>query len=200
MEPLTKDCFSEAITNPRVLDIKLIVVRGGKLDINLQVYAPSGATVYEKLIFSNTDDRTGKLLPAVIPKGTRFRTSEEGEYQICLDNTMSRFTAKVVELELVPEHPQKEGRAAILAGGAPGMTERALARLEDMHATADMIVDDANFYRQREEANRDTAESNNARVVWWTVVEMVIVATVSVGQVFLIRSWFGQPTVKKFEV
>ena len=47
------------------------------------------------------------------------------------------------------------------------------------------------FHRQREFANRDTLESNCERVAWFTVVECIICVGFSLGQLFLVRSWFS---------
>lgn len=107
VEPLRKECLSEEFAalqsgmaqRPRV-QTSLLVTRGGLLDVNYQVYSPSGKVLYERLVFSNKDPSTGKSLPSVIEQGYDFQAMEEGEYKFCFDNTMSRYTAKVVEFEI----------------------------------------------------------------------------------------------------
>ena len=44
----------------------------------------------------------------------------------------------------------------------------------------------------REEANRNTGESNNSRVMYLTLLETLVLLVVSSGQAYMIRSWFAQ--------
>ena len=64
-----------------------------------------------------------------------------------------------------------------------------LQNLEDL---LQKIETEANYMHYREEANRNTGESNNSRVMYLTLVETLILLIVSSGQAYMIRSWFAQ--------
>jgi len=54
-----------------------------------------------------------------------------------------------------------------------------LRKLEDR---IDGIHREMMYQREREEAHRDTNESTNSRVVWYSLATIVVVVTVSVAQ------------------
>lgn len=63
-----------------------------------------------------------------------------------------------------------------------------------LHFKMSQIDSMQNYHYHRERQHRNTAESTNARVQWWTVAEtVVILATVTI-QVVLVRSWFSKET------
>jgi hypothetical protein len=56
--------------------------------------------LYNQLLFSNVDDKTGKLLNTIVKKGHKFKAPSSGTYSFCVDNKMAKWTAKVVTFEL----------------------------------------------------------------------------------------------------
>eukprot|EP00943_MAST-04B_sp_MAST-4B-sp1_P003377 g3377.t1 len=64
-----------------------------------------------------------------------------------------------------------------------------LQNLEDLLSK---IETEANYMHYREEANRNTGESNNSRVMYLTLLETLVLLLVSSGQAYMIRSWFAQ--------
>jgi hypothetical protein len=54
------------------------------------------------------------------------------------------------------------------------------------------LVDHQSYMRQREEAHRDIAELTNARVLWWTTGEALVLAGASLWQIYTIRQFFEQ--------
>jgi hypothetical protein len=52
------------------------------------------------------------------------------------------------------------------------------------------LLDQQNFAITREAIHRDTAESTNARVLWWSVGQMSILITLAMVQAYLIRNFF----------
>lgn len=49
---------------------------------------------------------------------------------------------------------------------------------------------DTVYFKQREEAHRNTNESTNSRIMWWSIFELVIVFLLSIVQVYFIRGFF----------
>lgn len=97
VEPKTTECFYQKLDAGTPAQLEFVVTRGGLLDINVKVTNPSGATLHEALYFSHDGEETV----------LKIDTSETGVYSFCFDNEMSRWTAKVVNFEIVIEKPPK---------------------------------------------------------------------------------------------
>ena len=61
---------------------------------------------------------------------------------------------------------------------------------KDLTQGLDMLGDHQEFMRIREEVHRGTVTSTNSKVLWWTVVEAVVLAAMSVWQIMYIRKFF----------
>ena len=81
----------------------------------------------------------------------------------------------------------KKKRPAEVADTIP--IKGSLQNLEDLLSK---IETEANYMHYREEANRNTGESNNSRVMYLTLLETLVLLVVSSGQAYMIRSWFAQ--------
>lgn len=189
VEPKTEDCIYETFKEGESIEAMLVVNRGGKLDIRFRVENPKGSVLYEQLLFSNIDDRTGQVLSTVVRKGYSFKVTSGGEHKFCFDNRMSRWTAKVVDFDLdvsLPDGGNTAGKPLELSS----MEER-VKRIGEHIST---IQDAQKYHYTRERAHRDTAESNNGRVTWWSVVEALVVIAGALGQLFVVHSWFNKET------
>lgn len=195
VEPGQDECFYEHIKKGQPVDMSLMVLRGGLLDINLNVYRPDGTVLSQKKIISNVNDETGQVQEDILVKGHQFITAEDGEFKFCFDNTMSRWTAKVVAFSLflgdegttIATDSVEEENVAKKAHITPveNSIERLKVNLESIHK-------EQLYYRNRETAHRDTAESSNTRVAWFTVFESLTIIGVSVGQLVMVRKWFSK--------
>lgn len=58
----------EEIAAGKEIQAKVLVYRGGKLDIKMRVEGPSKETLYENMLFSNIDDATGRVLHTIVRK------------------------------------------------------------------------------------------------------------------------------------
>jgi len=152
--------------------------------------------IYEQLLFSNIDDATGTMLSTIVKKGHRFMAAATGTYAVCLDNRMARFTAKVVTLEIDIKRAGGGGGSGSAAGGSGEASDVAVATMRNnaqrIHAKL-MMVENAQVYHfHREQRHRDTAESTNTRVTFWTVVEALVVLSLTGVQIALIRMWVNK--------
>ncbi len=74
------------------MNLQFEVIRGGLLDIQVRVLNPKGRAVYEKVAyFSRKSDADSESEGKVT-----ITAATPGAHKICFDNTMSRWTAKVV--------------------------------------------------------------------------------------------------------
>ena len=104
VEPKTSECFYQKITASSKVAFEYRVTRGGLLDINIKVTAPSGRVLHQELHFFRGADEGV----------TKFDAEEDGVYSFCFDNEMSRWTAKVVDFDVISSDKTAED---ILSGG-----------------------------------------------------------------------------------
>lgn len=81
-----EECFHIDARAGDMLEAGVLVFRGGKLDVKLRVTGPDGRVAYEKLLLSNIDDATGRMLPTIVEKGHKWGAPTDGTYAMCLDN------------------------------------------------------------------------------------------------------------------
>ena len=133
-----------------------------------------------------------------------FRTGAPGTYRVCLDNTMSRFTPKWVQLHVDGPSSHAEwttlqgGVASAQAAGTNGAesavtkddlspVERTVERIEQALSS---IADLQHTYRWHEVANRQTAEITYTRVVWYSILVCVVAGVMTLGQFYVLTRWF----------
>ena len=212
VEPQREDCFSQDVPAGAEMDVQAVVFRGGKLDIKLRVENPAKVVTYEKLLFSNIDDRTGAMLSTIVRKGTTFRAEQAGVYTVCLDNRMARWTAKVVTLDLDVRDPndvmaraEREAREARDAALLAGTEVDAKVAFTLMRASAGRIHSKLQqsegaqlFHFHREQRHRATVDSTDLRVHWWSVGETAVVVLSALLQLaVVVFGFFGDTPFKR---
>lgn len=65
--------------------------------------------------------------------------------------------------------------------------ETSLLQLSDALKTVEMEQD---YMKMRERVHRNTNESTNSRVVWWSIFEVVLLLSTSLLQVYYVRKIF----------
>ena len=123
-------------------------MRGGLLDCKLKITDPSGGVVIEKIAYFNKEDDALNEAEGRV----QFSAAQTGKYTVCFDNTMSRWTAKVVSFFVLND------------AAAPDPKE-AVAKLQDLGPTVDSVIKIADeldaieniqhHMRVREQSHRD---------------------------------------------
>lgn len=119
-----------------------------------------------------------------------FTTEEYDNFEVCFVNTAGQAGLKVPprEITLVLKHGveaknyEETGKAEKLKP-----LEIELRRLEDL---SESIVNDFSYMKQREEQMRDTNESTNSRVLYFSVFSMCCLFGLATWQVFYLRRYF----------
>jgi hypothetical protein len=160
------------------------VVRGGLLDIKVRVSDPSGTALVDRVAYFNKED---DALNEAEGRVSLTSAPVTGRYAICFDNTMSRWTAKVVSFYVVNE-----------AGRSP---KDSIAKLQDLGPTVDAVIKIADelesmegiqhHMRVREQSHRDSTLATNARVQWLALLEAVLLISLTAFQIRYIRQWFA---------
>ena len=192
-----EDCVYVDLDAGDVLNTTVLVYRGGHLDINLRVTDLGGAgggrpevVLYNEMIYSAIGP-DGDLVDAIIKKGPSLTAPAEGGYAVCLDNRGSRWTSKVLTLELAVTPAVNGGSGSPASPGATVDVMQAL--VTRMKHTLEGVSSTQLYGYHREQRHRRTVESTNSRVKLWAAVETGVLCVIVVGQVMLMKSWFKRP-------
>jgi len=146
--------------------------------MDFKIEDPKGAIVYP-----NPDAKAGTFA---------FHTEEEGNFRFCfLDNYRSgapilQIPGRTVALTINTGVAAKDyAEVAKKENLDPLALE--LRKIED---AAERVKDEMMYMKTREEEMRDTNESSNSRVVWLTVLTMVILVATAVFQILYLRRYF----------
>lgn len=70
---------------------------------------------------------------------------------------------------------------------APGSLE---AEVRQLSENIQSVKNEQGYIVIRERVHRNTAESTNARVKWWSIFQIIVVAVNSMFQIFYLRRFF----------
>ncbi len=143
-------------------------------------FNPTKEVLFDRLLFSNVDDTTQRLLPTIVKKGTTFVASRSGVYTFCFDNRMAKWTAKNVTFDLDISDPndasaraeraaQSDRENALITGAdIDPKTSVVLMRAATnrLHAKLAQVENDQSFHYHREKRHRNTIESTTPPVMW----------------------------------
>ena len=168
------------------------VTRGGLLDIRLRVSDPNGLIVIERMAYFNRADEALNEAEGRVS----WTATMTGRYSICFDNSMSRWTAKVISFFVPHSNP------ASPTTPSTSSADSGAAKLADLGGMVDSIIKIADqldeieklqhHQRVREQVWRDEGEASDANVQWLTVVEALVLVGVTVGELQYIRNWFKE--------
>ena len=113
-----------------------------------------------------------------------FTAKEDGEYLLCfLNNEPAKRRVSMHFLSGVGAHDFHQ--IAKHEHVNPLRSE-----LEEMEAIVKDIHDEMIYMRGREEAMRNTNESTNARVLWFSLFSMLVMIAMGVWQAFHLKNFF----------
>jgi len=174
IEPKAEECFFQYAERDQEVEALYSVTRGGLLDIDVRIYDPQGNTLYQGLHFDT------KM------KGRQhFVAGESGVYKFCFNNEMSRFTAKVISFRVNVGQDKSKPEVAKPEDLSP--MENSVVKIERVLQT---VIAEQRRMRIREQVHRDTSESTNSRVSWWSVFETGLIIFMGAAQVWYLRRWF----------
>ncbi|KAK7470923.1 p24 complex component [Stygiomarasmius scandens] len=162
-----KECFFEDLHKQDKMTVTYQVGGGGHLDIDFWLTDPDG-----KVLGKQIKQSTGSL---------SITADKNGRYEYCFSNQMSAIADKIVSFNVhgviyVPED------ADIVAP-----VEREIRKLA---AGLTAVKDEQEYIVVRERTHRNTAESTNSRVKWWSVLQAIVLFAVVAWQVYYLKSFF----------
>jgi len=57
------------------------------------------------------------------------------------------------------------------------------------------ILKERRYQKKREEEFRNTSESSNARVMWWSIFELALITGLSIAQVHVLQRFFQKKKI-----
>ncbi|CAG2202966.1 ERP2 [Mytilus edulis] len=178
-----QSCFFETIKTRNIeFEVEYQVIDGGDMDINFFLQAPDGRVL---LTESGKSDAAHK-----------FTADIEGDYQLCFDNTFSRFSSKLVFFEILSDENDDENttnwkNAKEELGTLIDMTVDDFQKLIDnVQTNLDQTELAQTMLRNFEARDRNAQEISFNRVNFLSAVQAFVMISVGLTQVLLIRSLF----------
>uniref|UniRef100_A0A1W7RAK0 Transmembrane emp24 domain-containing protein eca n=1 Tax=Hadrurus spadix TaxID=141984 RepID=A0A1W7RAK0_9SCOR len=145
------------------------------IGMHVEVQDPNG-----KIILSKMYSSEGRFT---------FTSSAPGEHVICLYSNSSKwFSGSQLRVHLdiqIGEHAVDYGNVA----QKEKLTELQL-RVRQLLDQVEQITKEQNYQRYREERFRQTSESTNQRVLWWSVAQTGILLAMGFWQMKHLKSFF----------
>eukprot|EP01112_Ceratiomyxa_fruticulosa_P014173 TRINITY_DN403_c0_g2_i9.p1 TRINITY_DN403_c0_g2~~TRINITY_DN403_c0_g2_i9.p1 ORF type:complete len:217 (-),score=44.77 TRINITY_DN403_c0_g2_i9:142-792(-) len=119
-----------------------------------------------------------------------FTTQSGGEHQICVSTNASRWFGPTVKARIhldIASGVAAVDYEEIAKQEHLGILEVAVRRLNDRVAA---IRKEQSYQRGREVSFRNTSESTNARVMWWSALQVVVLLASGVFQMRHLKSFF----------
>ncbi|XP_063303333.1 transmembrane emp24 domain-containing protein 9 [Pelobates fuscus] len=120
-----------------------------------------------------------------------FTSHIPGEHQICLHSNSTKFSLFAggmlrVHLDLqVGEHAVDYAEIA-----ANDKLSELQLRVRQLIEQVEQIQKEQNYQRWREERFRQTSESTNTRVLWWSIAQTLILVAIGLWQMKHLKSFF----------
>eukprot|EP01116_Phalansterium_solitarium_P021867 TRINITY_DN6997_c0_g2_i1.p2 TRINITY_DN6997_c0_g2~~TRINITY_DN6997_c0_g2_i1.p2 ORF type:complete len:204 (+),score=59.51 TRINITY_DN6997_c0_g2_i1:155-766(+) len=171
VDATTEECFYEDVQVGQTIGIMFQVTQGGFLDIDIQLKAPDGRIVY------NAEKQTeGKY---------SFVAHVDGEYSFCFSNRMSTLTPKVVSfIATLGDEPQQP------KGPRPADLDPLDQAVQTLAEGIRAMEGDQEYMKMRERVHRNTNESTNSRVIWWSFFEVAALTALSLWEIYYVKRLF----------
>ncbi|BGP52757.1 hypothetical protein JCM8202_004391 [Rhodotorula sphaerocarpa] len=161
-----KECFFEDLHTEDKMTVTYQVAGGGHLDIDFKLTGPGNRVMNEQ---RKRDTGTYS-----------FTAENDGRFTYCFSNEMSTVSGKTVSFNV-------HGVMYVEDDGHTAPIEREIRQLS---AALEAIKDEQEYIVVRERLHRDTAESTNDRVKFWSILQTVMLIAVCGWQIFYLKRFF----------
>jgi len=162
----SKECFFEDLHSEDKMTVTYQVAGGGHLDIDFYLKNPRGQNMYE-LLHADTGTYS-------------FTANIDGRYTYCFSNEFSQVTGKTVSFNV-------HGIMYVEDDAHTAPIEKEIRALS---SALEAVKDEQEYIVVRERLHRDTAESTNDRVKWWSITQTGLLVLVCGTQVYYLKRTF----------
>ncbi|KAI0220129.1 Transmembrane emp24 domain-containing protein 1 [Lamellibrachia satsuma] len=177
----SRECFYQSMKTDAFLQVAFHVLRGADLNVDFAIMKPDGSILRE---FTWTSEGTANE-----------KIEQEGVYALCIDNTISRFSGKLVDLYLstyVVSDWHAFGRSV----------EEFTISVKTVRTSLDNVRNFLSQSRTMQAVSKQhqttdwyNIRSNNAYVSRWSVFTCVVIVVTSCVQVYFVRRLFSTSNV-----
>jgi len=161
-----KECFFEDLHINDKMTVTYQVAEGGYLDIDFWLTDPNGRALGKQI-----RQTTGSYA---------ITAEQDGRHEYCFSNQMSAVADKIVSFNV-------HGVVYVAGDDVVAPIEREIRKLA---AGLVSVKDEQEYIIVREKTHRNTAESTNSRVKWWSVLQAIVLFSVVAWQVYYLKSFF----------
>ncbi|XP_070683742.1 transmembrane emp24 domain-containing protein 1b [Pempheris klunzingeri] len=178
------ECFFQTTVKNGTMEVEYQVIAGAGMDVDMTILSPEGIQLIH-------ETRRSEGVHVVEP-------TVQGDYQICFDNSFSRFSEKMVFFEIIIE-----GQGGDVGGDEEwaGLEEPDGTlleyKLEDIRESMDSLHRRLERSRQMqtvlrafEARDRNLLEDNLWRVSFWSCASVLVMLCVALTQVYTVRKLF----------
>ncbi|KAJ3052009.1 p24 complex component [Rhizophlyctis rosea] len=170
-----KECFYEILEKDDRLDLTFQVGDGGNLDIDFWITNPKDTLLFS--VFKKSTSSFG------------FNADSSGTYTYCFGNQMSSVTDKDVTFTVAgPDEIFKLQEKYQMP--EDDAHEPLAKEVSELHNGLRLVMDEQGYMKRREEVHRKTAESTKSRIVWWSLLQSVLLVAVCLFQVNYLKRFF----------
>jgi len=161
-----KECFFEDLHINDKMTVTYQVGGGGHMDIDFWLSDPHNLALHKQI-----KQTTGTV---------SITAEKDGKHEYCFSNQMSSIADKTVSFNV-------HGVIYVGDDDTVAPIEREIRLLaSDLKA----VKDEQEYLLVREKKHRNTAESTNSRVKWWSVLQAIVLVVVVAWQVYYLKSFF----------
>ncbi|XP_070779819.1 transmembrane emp24 domain-containing protein 1a [Enoplosus armatus] len=179
----TTQCFYQTAAKNDSMEVEYQVIAGSGLDVGFALISPSGYRLV-------SDFRRSDGIHMVDP-------TEEGDYRLCFDNSFSKFSKKMVFFEVIINSQSSAGGDRDEWADVATPESMMEYKLEDIRARMDSVYRHLERSRQAqtglrafEARDRYLLEDNLWRVSFWSCLNLLVMLTVAVTQIYSLRRLF----------
>ncbi|KAJ7368027.1 emp24/gp25L/p24 family/GOLD-domain-containing protein [Mycena albidolilacea] len=162
-----KECFFEDLHQHDKMTVTYQVGGGGHLDIDFWLSDPDN-----RLLGKQIRQSTGTL---------SITAEKDGRYEYCFSNQMSAIADKIVSFNV---------HGIIYVGEDADVVAPIEREIRSLASGLQSVKDEQEYIVVRERTHRNTAESTNSRVKWWSVLQSVVLFLVVGWQIYYLKSFF----------
>jgi p24 family protein beta-1 len=184
-----RECIYQEVARGNKLFGSFEVMSGGNLDVDATVSLAVPTLAMHNVPLSQVFGPAGERSWTVEkrPEGHFTVVSTSGGlYKLCFENVAASRADKFVGFVL---HTGDEVFQELAQHSHLTPLEQGVTQLAD---AVQSIMDEQHYFWARERAHRDTSESTNTRVLWFSISETLLIVAVAAWQFWSLRSYIGK--------
>ncbi|MEQ2167660.1 hypothetical protein GOODEAATRI_006370 [Goodea atripinnis] len=177
------ECFYQTTWTSDTMEIEYQVIAGSGLDVGFALISPTGYRVVSEF-------RTSDGIHMVDP-------TEFGDYRLCFDNSFSKLSEKMVFFKVTINSPRntaggQEELADIIVSesGVDYRLEEIRGRMDTVYRHLEKSRQVQTMLRAFEARDRYLLEDNLWRVSFWSCLNLIVVISVAITQIYTLRRLF----------